>query len=173
LSEGKQWILRGATSGSSRISSFEFCIVGKAVGDGVWRRWRYVANWAGEVPDNFRRFLVGQAEFIFVVHFAEGAEDLGADVGEDRGTFGRDAVADNLNQELGQKCFYFRGVIEFGDVAEEFRRKITCIDFLIVETGVAEAEAGAGVQDGQAAVAVLLGAVAAMGSALGELGVEI
>ncbi len=74
-------------------------------------------------------------------------EELGGDVGEGASTLGGDAIVDQEKQELGEKLIDFIGGMEVRDLVEKFGGKVVGILLGRAETGVAEAEAGTGVQD--------------------------
>jgi hypothetical protein len=117
-----------------------------------------VADGARAVKDYLYGFFVG---VLCVADLAEGAEELGSDVGEDSGAFGGDAIANEKKQEPGQEFIDVIGGVEFGELIEKVGGKVVGIPLAFEKTGVTEAEAGAGVQDLELARTARAGALLA------------
>ena len=96
---------------------------------------------------------------------AEGAEELGSDVGEDASALGGDAIADEEKQEPGEKLVDVMGGVEFGELIEKVGGKVVGILLALAEASVTEAEAGAGVPDAELTRMACTGALLATDSA--------
>jgi hypothetical protein len=118
-----------------------------------------VAIGARAVADDFDGFVF--LGFFHEAHQAEGVEELGGDVGEGASTLGGDAIANQEKQEFGEELVDFIGSMEVRDLVEKFGGKVVRVLFGCAETGVAEAEAGTGVQDGELTWAARAGAMTA------------
>jgi hypothetical protein len=114
-----------------------------------------------------------------MAHLAEGAEELGSDVGEDASALCGDAIADEEKQEPGQEFVDLIGGVEFGELIEKVGGKVVGVLLAVAEADVTEAEAGAGIPDGEltrmASAGSLLAADGALrpapyAAALGKLG---
>jgi hypothetical protein len=101
-----------------------------------------------------------------VADLAEGAEELGGDVGEDASAFGGDAIADKEKQEPGQELVDVIGRVEFGELIEKIGGKVVGVLLALAEAGVTETESGAGIADGELTGTACTGALLATDSAL-------
>jgi hypothetical protein len=131
---------------------------------------RLVADRARGVEDDVDGFFVGE---FHAAHLAEGVEELGSDVGEDTGALGGDAIADEEKQEPGQELVDVIGGVEFGELIEKVGGKVVGVFLALAETGVAEAETGAGIQDGELTRMACTGALLATDSSLRSAPVAI
>jgi hypothetical protein len=75
-----------------------------------------------------------------VADLAEGAEELGGDVGEDAGALGGDAIADEEKQEPGEELVDVIGGVEFGELIEKVGGKVVGVLLALAEASVTEAE---------------------------------
>ena len=80
---------------------------------------------------------------------AEGAEELGSNVGEDAGALGGDTIADKEKQEPGEELVDLIGGVEFGELIEKVGGEVVGVLLALAEAGVTEAEAGAGIPGGE------------------------
>jgi hypothetical protein len=101
-----------------------------------------------------------------VADLAEGAEELGSDVGEDAGALGGDAIADEEKQEPGEELVDVIGRVEFGELIEKVGGKVVGVLLALAEAGVTEAETGAGIPDGELTRTACTGALLATDGAL-------
>jgi hypothetical protein len=101
-----------------------------------------------------------------VADLAQGAEELGGDVGEDAGALGGDAIADEEKQEPGQELVDFIGGVEFGEIIEKVGGEVVGVLLALTEAGVTEAESGAGIADGELTRTACTGALLATDGAL-------
>jgi hypothetical protein len=122
-----------------------------------------VAEGARAVEDDVYGFFV---RLFYVAHLAEGVEELGSDVGEDAGALGRDAIADEEEQEPGQELVDVIGGVEFGELIEKVGGKVVRVFLAVAEAGVTEAETGTGIQDGELTRTARTGALLATNGAL-------
>jgi hypothetical protein len=117
-----------------------------------------VAHGARAVEDYFYRFIV---RLFYMADLAEGAEELGSDVGEDASALGGDAIADEEKQEPGEELVDLIGGVEFGELIEEVGGKIVGVLLALAEAAVTEAETGTGIADGELAGTACTGALLA------------
>ena len=103
---------------------------------------------------------------LYVADLAEGAEELGSDIGEDAGALGGDAIADEEKQEPGEELVDVIGGVEFGELIEKVGGKVVGVLLALAEAGVTEAETGAGIPDGELTRMACTGALLATDSAL-------
>jgi hypothetical protein len=122
-----------------------------------------VADGARGVHDDGDGLVVG---IFYVADLAEGAEELGGDVGEDAGALGGDAIADEEKQEPGQELVDVIDGVEFGELIEKVGGKVVRVLLVVAEAGVTEAETGAGISDGKLTGMACTGALLATDSAL-------
>jgi hypothetical protein len=94
------------------------------------------------VHDDGDGFVVG---VFSMAHLAERAEELGSNVGENTGAFGGDAIADKEKQEPGEELVDLIGGVEFGELVEKVGGEVVRVFLALAETGVTEAETGAGI----------------------------
>jgi hypothetical protein len=106
----------------------------------------------------------------FLLDGGKGAEEEVADIGEDGGAAGGDAVVGEVAVEVAEGLVDACGGLEAVGVAGEDGGKLRVVLGLVMAEGVAEAEAGVGVGDGEATVPALGRAVVAMGGGA-EIGV--
>jgi hypothetical protein len=90
---------------------------------------------------------------------AEGAEELGSNVGEDAGALGGDAIADEEKQQPGQELVDLIGGVEFGELVEKVGGKVVGVHLAVAEAGVTEAETRAGIPDAELARMARTGAL--------------
>jgi hypothetical protein len=119
---------------------------------------------ARSVHDDGDGFVVG---VLYVADLAERAEELGGDVGENAGTLGGDAIADEEKQEPGEELVDLIGGVEFGELIEKFDGKIHGVGRGGLRLGVAETKSGVRVRDGKLAAAAVVGVMAATGASGG------
>jgi hypothetical protein len=101
-----------------------------------------------------------------VADLAEGAEELGSDVGEDSGALGGDAIADEEKQEPGEELVDVIDGVEFGEFIQKVGGKVVGVLLALTEAGVTEAETGAGISDGELTGTACTGALLATDGAL-------
>jgi len=118
---------------------------------------------ARAVHDDGDGFVV---RVLYVADLADGAEELGSDVGEDAGALGGDAIADEEKQEPGEELVDLIGGVEFGELIEKVGGKVVGVLLAVAEARVTEAETGAGVHDAELARTARAGALLAMGQVL-------
>jgi hypothetical protein len=104
-----------------------------------------------------------------VADLAEGAEELGSDVGEDAGALGGDAIADEEKQEPGEELVDVIDGVEFGEFIEKVGGKVVGVVLALTKAGVTEAESGAGIADGELTRMTCTGALLATDSAPGPV----
>jgi hypothetical protein len=114
------------------------------------------------VHDDGDGFVVG---VFSVADLTEGAEELGSNVGEDAGALGGNAIADEEKQEPCEKLVDLIEGVEFGELVEKVGREVVGILLAVVEAGMAEAETGAGIPDGEPTRMTCTGALLATDSA--------
>jgi hypothetical protein len=105
--------------------------------------------------------------FFHKAHLAEGVEELGGDIGEDTGSLGGDAIADEEEQEPCEELVDLIGGVEFGEFIEKVGGEVVRILFGYVVTRVTKAEAGTGVQNMELAGTALAGAMTTKDGGLG------
>jgi hypothetical protein len=101
-----------------------------------------------------------------VADLAQGAEELGGDVGEGVGALGGDAIADEEKQEPGEELVDLIRGVEFGELIEKVGGKVVGVLLALAEAGVTEAESGAGIADGELTRTAYTGALLATDGAL-------
>jgi hypothetical protein len=111
---------------------------------------------ARAVHDDGDGFVV---RVLYVADLADGAEELGSDVGEDAGALGGDAIADEEKQEPGEELVDLIGGVEFGELVEKVGGKVVGVFLAVAEAGVTETETGAGVHDAELARTARAGAL--------------
>jgi hypothetical protein len=124
------------------------------------------AGWAGEVEDDVGNGgIVGGLGVEFLVDGGEGAELEAVDIGHDAGVARGDAAFDEEDEEAGEEVVDLRGGLEVGEKAGEGGGEVggAVVEAVLLEGGMAEAEAGAGVEDRETAAAAGAGDVAAGG----------
>ena len=126
----------------------------------------FLPLWPGEIQDDFgSELVVGGWGIEFLIDGGEGAELEAVDIGHDAGVTRGDAAFDEKDEEAGEEVVDLRGGFEIGEEAGEGGREVggAIVVVLLLEGRMAEAEAGAGVLDGEAAAATSAGDVAAGG----------
>jgi hypothetical protein len=122
---------------------------------------------AGKIPDDGGGgWLAGGFRVEFLVDGGEGAELEAVDIGHDAGVARGDAAFDEEDEEAGEEVVDLRGGLEIGEEAGEGGGEVggAVVELFLLEGGMAETEAGAGVQNRETATATGAGDVAARGS---------
>jgi hypothetical protein len=121
-----------------------------------------IAGRAGKIPNDGGRAGCGvRVELLF--DGRKGTEEEVADIGEDGGAAGGDAVVGQIAVEVAEGFVDAGGGLEAVGLAGEDGGEAGVVLGLVVAEGVAEAEAGVRVGDGEAAVPAFGRAVVAVG----------